>query len=318
MRHDILLHAARRRGRRGPACDGPVAAGERRWAPAPAARASIWLHAGGIVALAASPSAWPEVLGALLANHALLACGMHPQSDMLGPNLTRLPAAAALAGQVALTFDDGPDPEVTPRVLDLLDAHGARASFFVIGRRAARHPAMVREILRRGHSVENHTHRHPLGFAAWPPGAMRREILTAQRAIAEAGGQAPRFFRAPMGLRNPLLDPVLAATGLALVSWTRRGLDGVSARPARVLRRLTRGLGPGDILLLHDGRCARGEGGAPGVLEVLPALLRRLAEDGLSAVSLRQALPDAPGRAAATAAPAGAPASPAPAACASR
>ena len=289
------------------------------WSPTPVVRASLWLHAGALAAVAVQPSWWPGALGAIAANHAVLACGMHPRGRMLGPNLARLPPEAARLGLVALTFDDGPDPEVTPRVLDLLDAHGAGASFFAIGRRAARHGALAREVVRRGHAVENHTHRHPLGFAAWPPGAMLREVAAAQRAIADACGREPRFFRAPMGLRSPLLDPVLAAAGLSLVSWTRRGYDGVRSRPEGVLRRLTRRLSPGDVLVLHDGRCARAPDGRPVVLAALPGLLARLEAAGLRAVSLTGAL-DAAARAATAGAagPAAGPASRGPAARASR
>ncbi|MBL6457052.1 polysaccharide deacetylase family protein [Belnapia sp. T6] len=280
------------------------------WSPSPVVRASLGLHAGGLLALAAEPAAWPEVLGLLAANHAGLAGCMHPRCGLLGPNLTRLPGAPP---RVALTFDDGPDPEVTPRVLDLLDAAGARASFFVLGEAAARQGPLLREMLRRGHGIENHTHRHPLGFATWGPGAMLAEIETAQRAIADACGQAPRLFRPPAGLRSPLLDPVLALASLSLVSWTRRGYDTVSSRPERVLARLLRGLAPGDVLLLHDGRLGRRQGQPSVALALLPRLLAALAAAGLSAASLDEApVADA------TAAPAGAAASPGSAAYASR
>ncbi|MDJ0389525.1 polysaccharide deacetylase family protein [Roseomonas sp. E05] len=253
------------------------------------------------------PALWPWVLCGLAANHlALTLAGMCPRSPLLGPNLSRLPQACASAGQVALTFDDGPDPEITPRVLDLLEAHQARASFFLIGQRTARHPALVREILRRGHSVENHTHSHPLHFAALGPGGQRREILRAQAAILEAGG-APRFFRPPVGLHSPFLAPVLAGTGLRHASWTRRGADGAIGAPARVLRRL-RGAGAGDILLLHDGNSRPDAQGRPVVLAVLPILLARLRAAGLSPVPLPEAV-DGPAGPAAAAAAAGNPAS---------
>ncbi len=277
-----------------------------RWSPAPAVRASVVLHGICAAALALEPEAWPQLLGAVAANHAVLACGMHPRSSMLGPNLVRLPGRGTRA--VALTFDDGPDPELTPRVLDLLDAAGARATFFVIGERAARHAPLLREMLRRGHLVENHTHRHPALFAAWGPWRMRREIAEAQAAIADACGRMPRYFRAPAGLRSPLLDSVLALEGLSLVTWTRRGFDTASHRPDRVLARLTRGLGEGDILLLHDANARRDTRGHPVVLAVLPPLLDAIRAAGLRTVSLE-------GEVLASAAiPAGAavPASPAP------
>lgn len=256
----------------------------RLWSPSSAVRLSLTAHALGATALAAAPQLWPQVLAALALNHAALGCGMAPRSALLGRNLRRLPAAQD--GLVGLTFDDGPHPDITPRVLDILDAFGAKASFFVIGQRVERHPGLVRELLRRGHGVENHTHRHPIGFACQGPLGQWREIHRAQRAIEEACGQAPRFFRAPMGLRNPLLDPALAAEGLQLVSWTRRGLDTRRQAPEAILARLTRGLASGDILLLHDGSSARDAEGRPLVLEVLPGLLRRIAGAGLTATSL--------------------------------
>ncbi len=148
--------------------------------PAPAVRASCWLHAAAAVGVAAHPPAWPWALGGVAANHAAMAvAGLLPRNRLLGPNLLELPGRARRRGEVALTFDDGPDPDVTPRVLDLLEGHGATASFFLIGRRAARHAPLVRELVFRGHSAENHTHRHPAGFAALPFGAMRREIAAA-------------------------------------------------------------------------------------------------------------------------------------------
>lgn len=243
------------------------------------------------------PASWPWVLGGLALNHAgLTLCGMMPRSALLGANLSCLPPGGR---RLALTFDDGPDPEVTPRVLDLLEAAGAGASFFLIGERAARHPALVREILRRGHSVENHTQTHPLHFAALSLHAQRRQILQADAAIRDAGG-APRFFRPPAGLRSPLTDPALTGTGLRLASWTWRGADGAIGNPARVLQRL-RNVGAGNIVLLHDGNCRRDSEGQPVVLSVLPALLRRMAEAGLSSVPLPAAV-DGPGEAAAAAA----------------
>ena len=272
----------------------------RAWRPSPLVGASLVAHGCGVAALALQPGSWAHILALLAGNHAVLACGMPPRSRLLGPNLTRLPHG------VALTFDDGPHPTITPRVLDMLDAHGARGTFFVIGERAARHGALLREMLRRGHMVENHTHRHPASFACWGPWRLRREIAAAQRAIADACGREPRFFRAPMGLRSPMLDPVLAAEGLALVSWTRRGYDTLSRRPDSVLRRLTRGLADGDILPLHDAPSRGAAVGRSMVLEVLPGLLAAMAALGLRSVSL----PEEPGGAAgAMPARAGAPAS---------
>jgi peptidoglycan/xylan/chitin deacetylase (PgdA/CDA1 family) len=256
--------------------------------------------------------AWPLglvapgwLLGAVVFNHGVLLLGMRPGSRLLGPDMRRLPPASALRNEVALTFDDGPDPEVTPQVLDLLDAAGARASFFCIGMAARAHPALVREIVRRGHSVENHTETHSLAFATYGRVRMRQEIATAQGTLAPLAGRAPRFFRAPAGIRSPLLTPAMAGLPLTYLSWTRRALDGTRGDAERGLARLTQGLAAGDILLMHDGRCACSAEGRPVVLDILPRLLDRLAAEGLRAVSLPMALGEAPVASAATARPDG-------------
>jgi peptidoglycan/xylan/chitin deacetylase (PgdA/CDA1 family) len=252
--------------------------------------ASVAVHAGAAGVAALAPQAWPWALGAVAANHAVLAAGgLLPRSRWLGSNWTRLPAAAAARREVALTIDDGPDPEVTPAVLDVLDRRGARATFFCIAERARAQAALCREIVARGHSVQNHSDRHAHTFSLLGPNAIARELAAAQETFAAITGEPPRFFRAPAGLRNPFLAPVLQRFDLQLVSWTRRGFDTVQRNAATVLARLVRGLGPGDILLAHDGHAARGADGCAVVLSVLPTLLDRIDALGLVAVTLPEA-----------------------------
>jgi peptidoglycan/xylan/chitin deacetylase (PgdA/CDA1 family) len=247
------------------------------------------VHAGAIGALVAHPGLWPWALGAVAANHLVIGgAGLWPRSSLLGPNCTHLPGAAA-ACQIALTIDDGPDPEVTPRVLELLRAHKAHATFFCIGERVRRYPELTREIVARGHGVENHTEHHPLTFSLLGPRAMAEEIRRAQESIEAATGEVAQFFRAPAGLRNPFLEPVLRRLNLRLASWTRRGFDTVEREPARILARLTRRLRGGDILLLHDGHAARTHAGTPVILEVLPPLLELIRQGALTSVTLREA-----------------------------
>ncbi|HEX7184251.1 MAG TPA: polysaccharide deacetylase family protein [Thermoanaerobaculia bacterium] len=255
------------------------------WRPSPLVLTSAALHAAGAVALALAPQKWPWIAGTLFANHcALAAAGLTPGSRLLGPTLTRLPGSAA---EVALTFDDGPDPEITLRVLDLLDRHGARATFFCIGRRVEAAPEIVAEIARRGHQVENHTWSHPHAFSCYPPGAQRREIRRTQEAVERATGRRPGFFRAPAGFRNLFLDRELWSAGLTLAAWTRRGFDTVERDPEKVAARLLRGLAAGDVLLLHDGgSVARDRHGRPVVLEALPRVLDAMAARGLRSVPL--------------------------------
>lgn len=262
------------------------------WRPTPLISASIGAHAALAPTMLVHPDLWPWMLGGVAANHVVLgAIGLWPRSTLLGPNLTRLPAASRARGEVAITFDDGPDPQVTPAVLDILDAHGARASFFCIAEAAARHPGLCREIVRRGHAIENHSRAHRaatfpfLGLAGF-----RREIGGAQEELTRAAGEAPRFFRPPAGLRNPLLEPILHQLGLSLATWTRRGYDTREGDPGEVARRLLKGLAAGDILLLHDGNAARTAAGEPMVVRVLPTILEAIAARSLTPVTLRQSL----------------------------
>jgi peptidoglycan/xylan/chitin deacetylase (PgdA/CDA1 family) len=268
----------------------PVANAPLRWSPTLLVRMSMLFHGAAAVTFLLFPSHWAGVVLALLANHLLLtALGLWPKSHMAGANLVRLPEAAVRRHEVSLTFDDGPDPQVTPQVLDLLDRCGAKASFFLVAQRAAAYPALVRDIVRRGHSIENHSYSHSHVFACYGLGKLRREVETSQALVAKLTGRVPRFFRAPMGLRSPLLDPVLARAGLRHVAWTRRGYDTVSSDAGKVLRRLTRGLSAGDVLLLHDGNCARAPNGTAVTLAVLPKLLEAISAQGLRSVSVPMA-----------------------------
>lgn len=261
-----------------------------RWQPSPFMKFSFGLHAAAGAGLLAAPAAWPLVVGALVADHAALTlAGLLPRTRLLGPNLTHLPAAAIARREIALTIDDGPDPEVTPQVLDLLDAAGARATFFCIGTRATAHPQLVREITARGHAVENHSEHHWKRFSTLGYAGMRAEIAAAQTSLSAVSGRPPRFFRAPAGLRNPFLDPVLARLDLRLAAWTRRAYDTRNGDARQVLARLGNGLAPGDILLLHDGNAARTAHGQPVILAVLPDLLAQIRDAGLVPVTLGDA-----------------------------
>lgn len=260
------------------------------WRPAPAVKAAFGAHAAGVAALAAWPETWPWVAGVLAANHGLFfGASFVPRSRLIGANASRLPAAAVARHEIALTFDDGPDPAVTPQVLDLLESAGARGTFFCVGEDVAKAPDLAREIVRRGHAVENHTQRHPNAFGFFGVARYRTEIGTAQATLEQALGQRPAFFRAPFGIRNPFLDPAVQHLGLRYVSWTRRGLDTVDADADRVLRRLTRGLAAGDILVLHDGAKSIRPRTRATVLDVLPRLLDATRAAGLVPVTLREA-----------------------------
>ncbi len=262
-----------------------------RWRPTPLIRATLVLHMLALVIVIAEPWQWRWALGAVLANHALLTLlGLWPRSHWLGPNWTRLPAVATARNEIALTIDDGPDPVVTPQVLDMLDRYAAQVTFFCIGEKAARYPDLCREIVRRGHAVENHSQHHRHHFALMGRSGFTRELQAAQDTLTTITGQRPLFFRAPAGLRNPFLDPVLARLGLRLASWSTRSFDTRIGDVERVKNKLLRGLRAGAILLLHDGNAARTSDGIPVILEVLPAVLDSAVAANLRLVTLRQAL----------------------------
>ncbi|MDQ2962394.1 MAG: polysaccharide deacetylase family protein [Pseudomonadota bacterium] len=250
------------------------------------------LHAAAPATVLMLPDAWPFAVGAIAGNHVLLGfAGLSPRSSLLGPNLTRLPASSAARGELALTIDDGPDPLVTPQVLDILDRHGAKASFFCVGDEALRYPELCQEIVRRGHAVENHSQSHSPYFALFGPRRIAVDVDHGQQTLRALAGETPRFFRPTAGLRNVFLDPVLARRGLQLATWTRRGFDTRERRADVVFRRLARNLAGGDILTLHDGNAARTAAGVPVIIEVLPRLLDAIREAGLHPVTLRSAIP---------------------------
>ena len=233
-----------------------------------------WLLVLSQLLVAAAWWRWGWTLGLplLLASHAPFWWGtLWPQSALFGPVLTRVPTDDRI---VWLTIDDGPSDD-TPAVLDALDAHAAKATFFLIGERAARHPERVRELLRRGHGIGNHSATHPARwFWALGPMRMRREIAGTQKILTDISGEPPRWFRAVVGMSNPFVHAALKVHGLARVAWSARGFDGIEADPQTVVDRIERNLSPGAIVLLHEG-AAHGRN-----VETLSLLLKRLDAQG--------------------------------------
>jgi len=222
---------------------------------------------------------WQVGLPLLLASHGALGWGtFKPQSQLFCPVLTRLPTQERA---VWLTIDDGPSEQTLP-MLDLLDQHGAKATFFVVGARAAARPDLVQEILRRGHTLGNHSETHPVRwFWALPPARMRAQVEHTQAILERITGQRPRWFRAVIGMSNPFVASALHRTGLTRVAWCARGFDAVVADPQRVVGMVERHLGPGAIVLMHEG-APHGRN-----LEGMALLLRRL-----DALGYRTLLPE--------------------------
>lgn len=175
---------------------------------------------------------------------------LRPGSRLFGPVIRRF---AATHREVWLTIDDGPSDD-TAAILDLLDAHRARATFFLVGERARARPDLVGEIAARGHGIGNHSQTHPQArFWALGPRAMRREILDCQRTLTGITGTAPRWFRAVVGHANPFIHAPLREAGLSRLAWSARGYDAIRSDPADIAARIARDLAPGAIVLLHEG-----------------------------------------------------------------
>jgi peptidoglycan/xylan/chitin deacetylase (PgdA/CDA1 family) len=219
---------------------------------------------------------WQVGLPAMIASHIpFWWATLKPDSRLFSPVLRRLPTTAK---QVWLTIDDGPSAD-TPAMLALLEQHRARATFFVVGDRAQRAPDLLREIVRRGHTLGNHSASHPQAwFWALGPARMREEVARTQAVIAAITGQAPRWFRAVVGMANPFVSAPLRTHGLARVAWSARAFDAFAADPQVVTTRIERGLAPGAIILMHEGaRHGRN-------VEALALLLQRLDTLGYTTV----------------------------------
>ncbi|HEV8436563.1 MAG TPA: polysaccharide deacetylase family protein [Methylomirabilota bacterium] len=187
----------------------------------------------------------------------------------------------------ALTFDDGPDPVQTPRVLDILAREGVQATFFLIGQRAAALPDIARRIASLGHDVGNHTWSHA---NLWLCGPRRteREIVQGHEAIAAASGRAPRCFRAPWGMTNLAVWSVLRRFNTPCIFWTVQPEGRRPVAPALQLRRMTERVQPGAIVDLHDADGVPGAGRR--LVEALPAAIAALRERGYTLAPLRDLL----------------------------
>jgi peptidoglycan-N-acetylglucosamine deacetylase len=180
--------------------------------------------------------------------------------------------------EIWLTIDDGPDDSDTPQILDLLDHHQARATFFLIGERAARFPDLVEEILRRGHEIGHHTQTHPVvSFWCASPSRVRAEL---DQGLASLLPAQPRWFRSPVGIKNPFLAASLSARNLGCVGWTVRSHDSTGRDPSRIVSRVMHQVRPGAIVLMHEGPSLH----AAVRVRALELLLSALATKGFACV----------------------------------
>ena len=182
---------------------------------------------------------------------------------------------------VALTFDDGPDENSTPMLLDLLQKEKIEATFFCVGKRVAANPELTARIAREGHLLGNHSYGHSNFTNFFSSVRLKTELSQAQTAIEKISGGAPKFFRPPMGLSNPHIFRAARELGLIVIGWSARGLDTQISDPQRIVARIARRLEPGAIILLHDGNIP-----AARLVPTVKLLLATLRERGYDVVRL--------------------------------
>jgi peptidoglycan/xylan/chitin deacetylase (PgdA/CDA1 family) len=206
----------------------------------------------------------------------------HRNSVVFGPVLTHLPGDEPL---VSITFDDGPNPRATPRILEVLRRERVRATFFILGRHAERWPELVRRAALDGHQLGNHGYYHRK-LHRRSPGYVRDDLTRGTEQIVRASGVRPRHFRAPHGFRSPWVTPIAASLGQRTVGWSLGVWD--SARPGAdvIAARVIDGMDRGSILLLHDGDGYDPDGDRMQTAEALPAILDGLRRRGFRFTTL--------------------------------
>ncbi len=235
----------------------------------------------GAVALATSN--WILLSATLLVFFVLMGCGVAiPQMRFFGPYICR---GNSNQRQVALTFDDGPDPRSTLQLLQVLREHEVEVAFFAIGKKVEAEPRLANEILRGGHLLENHSFQHSNFTNFYPASRLLKELSRAQQSIEKLTGTTPHFFRPPIGLSNPNTFRVAAALNLKVIGWDIRSLDTQITDPEKVVRRIERALRPGAIILLHDGNIP-----AERLVTTVKLLLARLREHRYEVVRLDRML----------------------------
>ncbi|MCB0663419.1 MAG: polysaccharide deacetylase family protein [Saprospiraceae bacterium] len=181
---------------------------------------------------------------------------------------------------LALTFDDGPQPDVTPRVLDILKEKNIKATFFCIGYKLEKNQAIAKRAAEEGHIIGNHSYSHSYYFDFFPKGMVRKELTKTNDLIKKITGKFPRFFRPPYGVTNFSIADAVKMEGETVIGWNIRSFDTVIKDPQRLQERILSKLAPGSILLLHDHQ--------PALIDFLPGLLAAIEERSFEIVPLDQ------------------------------
>jgi peptidoglycan/xylan/chitin deacetylase (PgdA/CDA1 family) len=177
--------------------------------------------------------------------------------------------------EIAISFDDGPHPEITQKVLEKLNRFGVKAAFFCIGKNAEAQREIVKEIHDSGHIIGNHSYQHTNNFPIFSSSKIKNDLEKCSKIITDLTGIKPRFFRPPFGITNPRIAKAVKTLDLTVVGWSLRTFD-TSKSPSKVIHKIKKNLTGGDLILLHDNH--------EGIIEILDFLIPFAEENGLKFV----------------------------------
>mgnify|MGYP001553329063 CR=1 FL=1 len=206
----------------------------------------------------------------------------HRNSWVFGPVLGELPTDGK---QISLTFDDGPNPDATPRILDTLARQNVKATFFILGAHAERWPDLVHRVVAEGHQIGNHGYFHRK-LHLKTPSYVKRDLILGKRAIERAGGDTPRLFRAPHGFRNPWVSAIASSLGERTVGWSLGVWDSALPGAKAIVDRTIEGTRAGSIILLHDGDGYNANGDRTQTADAVPGIVNGLRDRGFEFVTL--------------------------------
>jgi len=189
--------------------------------------------------------------------------------------------SSAQKKEIAITFDDGPHPDQTKKLIEVLESHNVNAAFFCIGKNAVTHPEIVSEIVKEGHLVGNHSYSHHKFFDLFSSRKMQNEIQETNKALTSIIGKSPKLFRPPYGVTNPMLSRAIKRTNMVSVGWSLRSFDTVKG-PEAVISKLVSKTKPGDVVLFHDTN--------PNIITIIEEYLLWLNKNDFKIVSLTSLL----------------------------
>lgn len=217
-------------------------------------------------------------LGAAALSGVISAGVFHPRFPLFGPVIWH---GRRDQNRIALSFDDGPHPQFTPKVLESLARANARATFFCVGRYLEEHAAIARDILAAGHELANHTYTHGVGADLFVQSRLQKDLERCQRSLEKLTPNPPKLYRPAVGIRNPVVHGAAKALGLSVVTWADAARDGAFPFTERRARELAKAARPGDILALHDGALHGGQVfKRESTVRHLPTLLAALRDRG--------------------------------------